>query len=455
MKKLLLPVCMCIGFSAMAQNTLLKSPTTGAITSTNIVDICIASNGTDVVLLAADKANVYAIDIADNKAGDKAANLITTVPNFVTGKLDPVAGKAVTILDMEVNPISNAVYILANGGTDKFLFKVTNAGATVTLLDLSNITHSKIAWASTANYTVNDMAFGNGTLYISAGSTTLDGQVGWLAAPFANNSSLTQRSTTLFKSNWGNQYYTIAPLDNMTIGQVDGKYRLMGVTVCAPGYSVDVTKLTGTGVLTVTEDFNIHFGFSKKDVFQHHDKKDWLFDLHDNNIYRIGKKYLDGSQVTANNHDANAVQLRSNSGTVNAALPAEDIKLMSTTAIDMMARWDDYRILILETKTGGAKLKLSKMSIENPPPLGVSAIASKVEVSVYPNPASNTVTITLPSNTKNAIANIVSIDGSVVLSQQISGSNATINISNLAAGIYTVNVSFANGSIVSNKLTVE
>ena len=454
MKKFLLPVCLLMGLSAMGQNGLLQNPTTGAITTTNIADIEMASDGTDAVLLLADRTNVYAIDIADNKAGDKAANLITSVPDFVKTKLEPLAGQSVTIIDMVVNPISYTTYILGRGGANRYIFKVEKAGATVTLVDLSNILHSKIAWASTANYTVNDMAYGNGTLYISAGSTTLEGQVGWIASPFANNSSLTQRATTLFKSNWGGQYFTSAPLDNMTIGQIDGKYRLMGVTVCAPGYSVDVANLAGAGVLTVTEDFNIHFGFSNKDVFQHHDNKDWLFDLHDGNIYRVGKKYLDGSQVTANKYDANAVQLRDNMGGVNPALPAEDIKLISSN-VSMMARWDDYRILELESAAGGGALKLTQTSIENPPALSVSTITKDAQVSVYPNPASGNVTISLPNNINSAVANIVSLDGRVVRSKNIVANKTTIDVSSLIAGIYTVNVSLEDGTTLSKKLTVE
>lgn len=454
MKKLLLPICLCFGFSAMAQNSLLQSPTTGAITSNTLRNIHMVSNGTDVVLVAGDDNSVYAIDVADNDPADEASNTVTSIPNFVSTKLNPLAGQNVTVLDIEVNPISKAVYVLASGGTSKYIFKVEDDGATVTLVDLSNVTYSKLAWGG-SGLSVNDIAYGNNTLYVSSGSFSLNGEIGWTSAPFTHNSNITTRATTMFKSNWGGQYSTTAPLESLTFGNVDGTDRLMGVTTCAPGFSIDASTLSGSGVLSVTEDFNVHQGFTEKVAFMHHDGKDWLFDLHDDNIYRVGKKYLDGSQVTANNYNNNAKKLRDNSGSVPASIPADEMKQMGTGTYETMAFWDNYRLLVLEANLSGGALKLEQMSTETPPPTSVNNISTVKALSLYPNPATSTVTITLPNNTDNATASIISMNGSVVLNQNINSSNATIDINSLSSGIYTVNVTLDNGQKLTSKLTIK
>lgn len=453
MKKLFLPFLMFMSVSAMAQNALLQNAAAGAIPTTELSDLCMVSNGTDVVLVVADNAAVYAIDIADKNPADAATNLVTSIPNFVAGKLTPLAGQTVTVVDMVVNPISKTVYVLGSGGGNRYIFKVSKNGANVSLLNVSNISHSKLVWGG-SGFAINDMAYGNNTLYVSSGSFSLDGEIGWIAPPFVNNSNFTKRSTTLFKSNLGGQYFTSAPLETLAFGNVAGKNRLMGVTTCAPGFSVDATALQGTGVLSVTEDFNVHFGQATKVIFMHHDKNDWLFDLHDAKVYRIGKKYLDGSQVTANKHNNAADMLRDNTGNVLATLPATDMKLMTTQTYTMMAHWDDYRLLMLQSGTTGA-LTLLKMSVENPPVTSINDLNSVSNLNLYPNPASNQLTLTLPEGHTHATLNIVSISGSVVLTQNIAAKSATIDVQGIAPGIYTVTAQLENGSMVTGKLTIE
>ena len=455
MKKLLLPICLCFGFSAMAQNQLLKNPTTGNVSTSKFSNIHMVSDGTDVVLVAGDDNSVYAIDIADNDPADAASNTVTTIPNFTVNKLNPLAGQSVTVLDIEVNPISKAVYVLASGGSNKYIFKVEDDGAKVSLVNLSNATYSKMAWSG-SGLSVNDIAYGNNTLYITSGSFSLNGEIGWTAPPFAHNSAITTRSTTMFKSNWGGQYSTTAPLESLTFGTIDGKNRLMGVTTCAPGFSIDASTLSGSGLLQVTEDFNIHQGFTQKVAFMHHDSKDWLFDLHDNKLYRIGKKYLDGSQVAANKYNKDAQKLRTSSGAVVATLPADEIKLMnSSTTYESIAYWDNYRLLVLEQSIAGGALKLEQMSTETPPPTSVNNIGKSTSLKLYPNPASSTVNVALPANTNNAVATIISMSGKVATTQNINSGNAAINVSNLPSGIYNVNVTLENGNKLTSKLTIK
>lgn len=453
MKKLLLPVFLWASISASAQNALLKSPTTGSVPVADLIELGMVSDGSNVVLLAADKTGVYAIDIADNNAGAAGANTVTNIPNFVSDKLDAASGQTVSsVLDMEVNPISKSVYFLVNATGTKYVLKMEKNGASCSVVNLSNIKFSKLTWGGT--FAPNDMAFGNNTLYVSSGSFSLAGELGWIAPPFTHNAAFTKRATTMFKSNWGGQYSTTAPLETLAFGNIGGQNRLMGVTTCAPGFSIDVSKLTGSGVMQVTEDFNVQYGFSENSLYMHHDNNDWLFDLHDNNVYRIGKKFLDGSQVTANKHNANAVKLRDNTGKITTTLTDNEMKLMSTAKIVSMAKWDEYRILMLERGATGA-LKLAKVSTENPP-AGIGSIYANVSaLNMYPNPAKGMVNISLPTDVKDAVVNIASMNGTLVMTQIVAGGKTELNIGNLAKGMYSVNVKDASGNTFFGKLTVE
>lgn len=457
MKKLLLPLFVCMSISSMAQNSMLKNPVKGAVNSNKFDDIFISSNGKDAVLFAAEDSIIYAIDIADNNAANASVNAITTIPDFVKSKLDPAAGQATFLMDIEVNPLSKSVYVLVMNmtATERFILKVEKNGAAISILDLKNVSYSKLSLGNIHEY---DMAFSNNTLYVSAGGFSLNGELNWMPAPFTHNASFTKRKTTFFKSNQGGTYLTTAPLEKITIGSVDGKDRIMGVTTCAPGFSVELSKVAGTGLLSVTEDFNVNGGSSTKTVYMQHDKKDWLFNHHDYAIYRIGKKYIDGSQVAANKINNNSTELRDLSGNIPSSIPADDMKLVANN-IHKMAYWDRFRLVVLERSPNWGEtgaLKMLTVSTETPPPAGLGNLDNIAgELKMYPNPASGFVTMELPASINKASMEIVSIDGRVVLAQNINSNKATIDVSKVAKGIYMVNMTLENKQELSSKLIIE
>ena len=188
---------------ANAQNSMLSNPTNGQLYSTgSLTDIEMATNGTDVVLIASnDIANeFYAIDIADNDPADAPANTVTTIPNF-QALMDGAVGTTFTLKTFEVNPISKAVYVLGNWGSTSYIVKIEDNGGTVSVLDLSNLTFSKINWPS-SQYVTQDMTFGDNTLYVTSGSWSLDGEICWISAPFDHDATMTSRATTMYKTNW-------------------------------------------------------------------------------------------------------------------------------------------------------------------------------------------------------------------------------------------------------------
>lgn len=416
-----------------AANPLLKSPVKGDLKNDRIAAMALASNGTHVALLLADKTSLYAVDIEDTIAKEKVPNAITSIPDFVNSKLKPVAGGAsLTVIDIEVNPISKSVYVLAEAAGVSYVFKVRNNGANVTLVDLKNITHSKLAWGST--FTVNDMTYGNGNLYASSGSFSLDGSVATVPSPFTNGAAVTQKATSMFKSNWGGAYDTKAPLETMTYGLVKSKHRLMGVTTCAPGFSLEASKLSGTGTVQVTEDFNVEWGMSQKVVFQRHDGKDWLFDLHDAKLYRIGETLLDGSPVTAGKHNNNAIVLRETSGMPKAGIPADVFKEVTPGAgYQTIAYWDEFRLVVLES---GGTLKMLQTAT-TATPLSVEKVQTATALRVYPNPAQQTLNVDLHSAGATTLQ-VFSMDGRLVHTSKANSAAATIDVSSFAKGQYVL-----------------
>ncbi len=84
-------------------------------------------------------------------------------------------------------------------------------------------------------------------------------------------------------------------------------------------------------------------------------------------------------------------------------------------------------------------------------------VANEFGVSVFPNPASDMVTVSFDlNNAASAIINIVDMTGKVVASQVASNgtSSVSINTAALSAGVYSINFT-ANNSTVTKKLVVK
>ena len=73
-------------------------------------------------------------------------------------------------------------------------------------------------------------------------------------------------------------------------------------------------------------------------------------------------------------------------------------------------------------------------------PNGISYIGQRNSMSLFPNPA--TEFVVLKNNMKQAIGqiNVYNTTGSLVLSENTQQSNLTLNVAQLAAGLYTVNI---------------
>ena len=92
----------------------------------------------------------------------------------------------------------------------------------------------------------------------------------------------------------------------------------------------------------------------------------------------------------------------------------------------------------------GIYVTVSSMGIQN------KSISSNI-VDVYPNPASETLTITNANKSDISIYNLL---GEVVLTTKCSNANATINVSGLAMGTYILKVVTAKG-VVTKKIVID
>lgn len=340
---------------------LLSGAQTGQAYTGSISDFTLAFNNNSVVLLAAQNSTgkIYAIDLKDNDASKAAANTIsapvTTFSTNIAASLGiPVS--SISYVNIEVNPISKAIYALVRNtqSNNQTLFKITNAGNTVEQLNVSNVSYSTITFSSTGQL-INDMTWGDNTLYFSySHASTLDGSIATVVAPFVHNSSATSRATTVYKSNWGGNYFTSAPLESMTYGEVDGEKRLMGVTVCAPGYSFKTSEITtGSGLLQVKEYFNLNTGIAQKVFCVISNNTTYMIEVHeDGRIVRVGERYLNESENA--NQSGRWIMTYQNGGLAPApGLTEQELKLIAPANTYVLAsKYSDTKLLVISRQGG-------------------------------------------------------------------------------------------------------
>jgi hypothetical protein len=73
---------------------------------------------------------------------------------------------------------------------------------------------------------------------------------------------------------------------------------------------------------------------------------------------------------------------------------------------------------------------------------------NSMEVSVYPNPATDVLNIQLTENASSV--SVLGMDGKVISTQVVNTNTATVNVSNLVSGVYFYEVVAENGTIVRN-----
>jgi hypothetical protein len=96
--------------------------------------------------------------------------------------------------------------------------------------------------------------------------------------------------------------------------------------------------------------------------------------------------------------------------------------------------------------TSGDQVVLANMSVGV---LGISE-AKRLHFEMFPNPASENLTIQLPSGSKNASVAFYDYIGRMALTQKVSQANNQINVQELSSGVYIIKV-LADGKIGTQK----
>jgi hypothetical protein len=83
-----------------------------------------------------------------------------------------------------------------------------------------------------------------------------------------------------------------------------------------------------------------------------------------------------------------------------------------------------------------------------------SNYANRMHFSVYPNPASSTISFQLPENTVLRLAEIYDARGKLV-SQISSSTERTLDVSQLSNGLYFLKLQCTNGKTYTEKITIQ
>lgn len=89
--------------------------------------------------------------------------------------------------------------------------------------------------------------------------------------------------------------------------------------------------------------------------------------------------------------------------------------------------------------------------------LNTNNLSDKIKYSVYPNPASNSITLDMPGNNNESTVQIIDMVGKVIYSQIVPAQQVitSITVSQLPAGIYNFAVKSSDGKSTIKKIVIE
>ena len=100
------------------------------------------------------------------------------------------------------------------------------------------------------------------------------------------------------------------------------------------------------------------------------------------------------------------------------------------------------------TPETGSTLKVDNFVLNEASTSSVIAL-SNIELSAFPNPATDVLNIKTTADATSV--SIISMDGKVVSTQEMNGTSATVNVSELKAGVYFYEVEALDGTVVRHK----
>ncbi len=147
----------------------------------------------------------------------------------------------------------------------------------------------------------------------------------------------------------------------------------------------------------------------------------------------IGEITSATSDALTTNTDANTV-----AGSVSITIPAS-----TTPTADLVSEMYRFNIIMLNASDNSEVMNIGRSFTVTTGTFTDVSDNKTNDISVFPNPVINILTI--KGITTNTIANIISLCGNVVMSTPISSASNTVDVTNLATGVYFVR--FNNTSI--------
>ena len=106
-----------------------------------------------------------------------------------------------------------------------------------------------------------------------------------------------------------------------------------------------------------------------------------------------------------------------------------------------------------ETSDWSASVSFTTLDGGEPGPQGIDDVNGSYSVSIYPNPASEKVTVSVEGMSGKAQVSVIDMSGRTVMTSTMEGDSAQLNVSKLAQGTYFVRINGENISTV-RKLVV-
>jgi len=107
-------------------------------------------------------------------------------------------------------------------------------------------------------------------------------------------------------------------------------------------------------------------------------------------------------------------------------------------------QWSDNSWNDVETAWSGLQVAFAIFPIVDGVPASISE--TSIHASVYPNPASSVLNIDLDAEAVQV--SVIGMDGKVVISEEINGTTATLNVADLNQGAYFYEVVAADGTVI-------
>jgi hypothetical protein len=246
MKKItyLLAFCLVCGLISAKRSPVNKYGLT--VGNPEIKSITALAFGPDGILFIGDSrsATVFAVDMKDNKAVDKAATMeVKNIDQKIAASLGTEA-KNIRIQDIAVNPISKKVYCAVQNMDGSSLL-LTIEGEKISPVSLKDIAFSKAAIAnapgedqkdrggrSLRESVISDMIYAEGSVMLSGLSNQeFSSSFSRINFPFTDKQE--QSSLEIFHAAHG-RYETNAPIRTFTTATLGGKKYLVASYTCTP-----------------------------------------------------------------------------------------------------------------------------------------------------------------------------------------------------------------------------